>query len=94
MMWGAQALLCANLEGWDGVGGGDRGSGGWACVCLWLIVVDVWQKVTQRCKEIIHRTKLNFSKRGPRVYMKRLSLTNDEIVWIPIKTLTETCMSS
>ena len=60
-------MLCDNLEGWDGVGGGTEVQEvGDISVCLWLILVKVWQKVTQRCKEIIHQLKLNFSKKGPK----------------------------
>ena len=29
------------------------------CVYLWLIYIDVWQKPTQYCKEIIRRLKIN-----------------------------------
>ena len=42
--------------GW-GVGGGFKREGTY--VCLWLIHVDVWQKPTQYCKEIILQLKIN-----------------------------------
>jgi len=37
-------------EGWDGEGGGRRGSGWGACVHPWRVLVDVWQKPIQYCK--------------------------------------------
>ena len=43
--WGSD-----NLEGWDQVGGGTY-------VYLWLIHVDVWQKLTQYYKAIILQLK-------------------------------------
>ena len=60
-------MLCDNPEGWDGVGGGTEVQEvGDVYVCLWLILVNVWQKVTQCCKQIIHQLKPNFSKKGPK----------------------------
>ena len=59
MAQGAQiCLLCDNLEGWDGVGGGREGT----YVYLWLIHADVWQKPTQYCKAIILQLKINIKK--------------------------------
>ena len=51
-------MLCDPLEGWDGV----RSVGGVLrkeeiCVYLWLIHVDVWQKLTQYRKAIILQFK-------------------------------------
>ena len=37
-------MLCDNLEGWNGEGGGMEFQGEWTFVYLWLIHVDVWQK--------------------------------------------------
>ena len=37
-------MLCDNLEVWDGVGDGREVQGGRACVSLWLVHDDVWQK--------------------------------------------------
>ena len=59
MTQGAQiCLLCDNLEGWDGVGGGREGT----YVYLWLIHADVWQKPTQYCKAIVLQLKINIKK--------------------------------
>jgi len=49
-------VLCANLEGWDGVGGKLRREG--AYVYLWLTHADVWQKPTKHCKAIILQLKI------------------------------------
>ena len=47
MSQGAQTQCCDNLEGWDGVGGGREGQERRdVCVYLWLIHVNVWQKLT------------------------------------------------
>ena len=46
-------VFCNDLEGWDGVGGRRDG----ACVYLWLIHVDIWQKPTQYCKATIIQLK-------------------------------------
>ena len=51
-------VLCNNVEGWDGVGGGREGT----YVYLWLIHVDVWQKLTQYCKTIILKLEINLLK--------------------------------
>ena len=40
-------VLCDNLEGWGGVGGGRGFRREGTYVYLWLIHVDVWQKPTQ-----------------------------------------------
>ena len=63
MMQGVQTVLCDNLEGvgWDGRWeGGSTGLGKY--ISLWLIHVDVWQKLTQYCKVIILQLKINFKK--------------------------------
>ena len=52
-------MLCDNLEGWDGVGGGREVYEGGSYVYLWLIHVDVWQKPTRYCKAIILQLKIN-----------------------------------
>ena len=66
-------VLCDNLEGWDGVGGGREVQDGGdkrVCCCsvaklcpthvyLGLIHVDVWQKPIQHCKAIILQWKIN-----------------------------------
>ena len=46
-------MLCDNLEGWDGVGGGREVKRKGTCVYLWHIHVDVWQKPTQFCTAIV-----------------------------------------
>ena len=45
--------LCINLEGWDGEGDGREVEREEIYVYLWLIHVEVWQKATKFCKEII-----------------------------------------
>ena len=55
--------LCANLEGWDQVGGGRRFKRKGTHVYLWLIHIDVWQKPTQYCNVIILQLKINKSKK-------------------------------
>ena len=52
-------VLYDNLEGWDGAGEGRRLKREGTYVYLWLIYVDVWQKPTQYCKEIIRQLKIN-----------------------------------
>ena len=37
-------MLCANLEGWDGVGGSREVQEGGTHVYRWLIHVNIWQK--------------------------------------------------
>ena len=48
--------LCDNLEGWGGEAGGRDGT----YVDLWLIQVDVRQKLTQFCKAVILQLKHKF----------------------------------
>ena len=59
-------MLCDNLEGRDGVGGGREAQEGGYYVYLWLIHVDGWQKPTQYSKAITLQLKTNkyFLKRG------------------------------
>ena len=45
-------MLCDNLEGWDGMGGGRQVQEG-GVIYQWPIHADVWQKPTQYCKAII-----------------------------------------
>ena len=52
-----KSQLCNNPEGWDGVGGGSKGT----YVYLRLIHVDVWQRPTEYCKAIILRLKTKLS---------------------------------
>ena len=50
-------VLCDNLEGWDGVGGGkEMQEEGDMCM---LMLIYVWQKPTQHCKAIILQLKIN-----------------------------------
>ena len=60
-------VLCDNLEGWNGVGGGREVQEGEDMCILWLIYVDVWQKPTQHCKTIILELKINLKKRVLRI---------------------------
>ena len=46
-------MLCDDPEGRDGGGLGGRRKREGACVYLWLIHIDVWEKPTQQCKEIM-----------------------------------------
>ena len=48
-------MLCDNLEGWDGMGGGREVT----YVYLQLIHADVCRKSTQYCKVIILQLKIN-----------------------------------
>ena len=50
-------VLCDNLEGWGGEGGGGGLQDGGTHVCLWLIHADVWQKPSQYWKAIILQLK-------------------------------------
>ena len=52
-------VLCDNLEGWDGVGGGGRFEREGTYVYLWLIHVGVWQRPTQHYKAVILQLKIN-----------------------------------
>lgn len=49
MTQGTQPGVRNNLEGWEGQEKGGRFKREGACVCLWLIHIDVWQKLTQFC---------------------------------------------
>ena len=52
-------LKCyGNLEGWDGEERGGRLRGKGTYMYLWLIHVDVWQKLTQYCKAIMLQLKI------------------------------------
>ena len=51
-------MLCDNLEGWVGVGGGREAQEGGDVLYLWLIHVNIWQKPTQYCKAIILQLKI------------------------------------
>ena len=53
-------VLCDNIEEWDGVEGRFKREGTY--VCLWLIHVDVLQKLTQYCKAIILQLKIKRKK--------------------------------
>ena len=50
-------MLCDNLEGWVGVGGGTEAPEGGDILYLWLIHINLWQKPTQYCKAIILQLK-------------------------------------
>ena len=53
-------MLCDNLEGWGGEGGGrEFPEGGRICIYLWLIHVSVREKPTQYCKAIILQLTIN-----------------------------------
>ena len=52
-------MLCDDLEGRDGVGGGGRFKREGTCVYLWLIHADMWQKPTQHHKATILQFKTN-----------------------------------
>ena len=54
--------LRANLEGWDGAGGGGKFTREVTYVYLELVLIGVWQKPTQYCKVIILQLKINFTK--------------------------------
>ena len=55
-------MLCDNLQGWDGVGGGREAAREQTYVYLWLIHIDVWQNPTQYCKVIILQFKIKLKK--------------------------------
>ena len=55
--------LCNNLEDWDGKAVGEMFRTEGTYVYLWLIHVDVWQKLTQCCKVIIFQLKMNLIKK-------------------------------
>ena len=48
-------MLCDNLERWDGVGGMYKSEG--THTYIWLIHIDIWQKLAQNCKAIILQSK-------------------------------------
>ena len=62
MTKGAQKVLCANLEGWNGVGGSKRRG---IYIYLWLFHVVVWEKPTQHYKAIILQLKVKKKKKRP-----------------------------
>ena len=71
----ANQMLCDNLEGWDGVGGGKFKKDD-TCVYLWLIHVFVWQNPTQHCKATIFQLKINkFQNRKEKKYSGRKNNT-------------------
>ena len=51
-------MLCDSLEVWDGEGSWGRFKRERTYVCLWLIRVDVWQKLSLYCKVIILQLKI------------------------------------
>ena len=55
-------ILCDNLEGWDGGGGGREVQEGGTYIYLWLIHAEVWQKPPHYCKVIILQLKTKFIK--------------------------------
>ena len=55
--------LCINLEGWSGREMGGRFKREGIYVYLWLIHVEVWQKITKFCKAIILQLKINKLKK-------------------------------
>ena len=54
--------LCDGLQHRMGRGTGERSGREGTWVCLWLILVDIWQKTTKFCKAIILQLKKNFFK--------------------------------
>ena len=46
-------VLCDNLDGWGGEGGGSGFRREGSRVCLWLICTDIWKKPPQYCKVIV-----------------------------------------
>ena len=51
-------MLCDSLEVWDGEGSRGRFKRERTYVCLWLIRVDVWQKLSLYCKVFILQLKI------------------------------------
>ena len=51
------SVLCENLEGWDGRKMGRKFRRERMYVYLWLIHLDIWQKLTQYCEAIILQLK-------------------------------------
>ena len=58
-----ELVLCDNLEGWAGEGGGWGIKREGTHVYLWQIYADVWQKLSQYCKVITLQLKTNISKK-------------------------------
>ena len=56
-------VLCNNLEGWDGVGGGREVTEGGEYVYLWLFNVDVWKKSSQYCNYPPINNKIKLKKK-------------------------------
>ena len=56
-------MLCDNVEGWDGVGGGKEVQEEGTYIHLWLTHVDMWQKPAQHCKAIILQLNTNKFKK-------------------------------
>ena len=52
-----KVVLCDNLQGGGGQGGGRGFRREGTHICLWPIHVDVWQKSSQNCKVIILQLK-------------------------------------
>ena len=50
-------MLCDNLKGWNGEGGGRGCRMEGTNECLWPVHVDIWQKPSQYCKVIILQLK-------------------------------------
>ena len=51
-------MLCDKLEGGMGRKVGGRFKRDRTYVCLWLICVGIWQKLTRYCKVIIFQLKM------------------------------------
>ena len=59
MTQGGNPVLCDNLEGWDGVGGGKEAQEG-RDICIHIthsLCFVVYQKLTQHCRAIILQLK-------------------------------------
>ena len=50
-------MFCNNLEGWNGVGSGKEVQERGVICYVWLIHVDIWQKLPRYCKAIILQLK-------------------------------------
>ena len=50
-------VLCDNLKGWNGEGGGRGYRMEGTNECLWPVHVDIWLKPSQYCKAIILQLK-------------------------------------
>ena len=57
MSWNPKLVFCDNLKVWGGEGGERVFRREGTHVYLWLIHVDVWQKLSQYCKVIILQLK-------------------------------------